>query len=340
MTTVYYKGYNKEMSKQDLMVSVVCTVFNKENWIKQTIDSILSQKTKFNFEIILIDDASTDASAKILKDYSDKNNNIKTIFNKKNMGITKTWIKACKFATGKYIARCDGDDYWIDDHKLQKQVDALEATSKSKWSNTDFDIVDVNSKTLNTSAFKNNLFSLPKTYEQMLSSKGFTVPSTWLVETRLMKEINNKIDRNAVDDTFNIQLELFHATKLTYLPYNSTAYRVGQESESRPFDPQKTKNRINLLLKTQMEYLDKYNNVSFKNIAEDALKISATNEEITIDLGINGNILRHKIEEQDKRIEEQDKRIEEIKNSKTYKIAQKLSSLKNQTKKTITGIYK
>ena len=333
MTTVYYKGYNKEMSKQDLMVSVVCTVFNKENWIKQTIDSILSQKTKFNFEIILIDDASTDASAKILKDYSDKNNNIKTIFNKKNMGITKTWIKACKFATGKYIARCDGDDYWIDDHKLQKQVDALEATSKSKWSNTDFDIVDVNSKTLNTSAFKNNLFSLPKTYEQMLSSKGFTVPSTWLVETRLMKEINNKIDRNAVDDTFNIQLELFHATKLTYLPYNTTAYRIGQESDSRPFDPQKAKKRINLLLKTQMEYLDKYKKSSFLKVAKSAFQYTATIEEITIDLNNRINTLQNLIAKQNETIAKQNETINFIVDSKSYRLARKIVFLNNQIRR-------
>ena len=330
MTTVYYKGYNKEMSKQDLMVSVVCTVFNKENWIKQTIDSILSQKTKFNFEIILIDDASTDASAKILKDYSDKNNNIKTIFNKKNMGITKTWIKACKFATGKYIARCDGDDYWIDDHKLQKQVDALEATSKSKWSNTDYNIVDVTGKTISESAFRNKVTILSDSYEHMLSSKGFTAPSTWLIETKLMNQINTIIDKNTVDDTFNIQLELFQKTKLTYLTISTTAYRIGHESVSHIIDPEKAKNRINKLLKTQLEYLNKYKTVSLFKIAKFAFQNTATIEEVEIDLNNKINKLQKSIENQNKTIENQNKTIDSIINSRSYTLAKKAASLNNR----------
>ncbi|MGY5355746.1 glycosyltransferase family 2 protein [Wenyingzhuangia sp. IMCC45467] len=119
------------------LVSICCLVYNQENYIQQTFDSFLSQNTNFDFEIIIHDDASTDNSKSIISDYVKKDDRFKPIYqtdNKFSKG-ERIWFKylfpKCK---GKYIAICDGDDYWTDPLKLQKQVDFLE-------NNSDYSIV-------------------------------------------------------------------------------------------------------------------------------------------------------------------------------------------------------
>lgn len=238
------------------MVSIICTNYNKGDWVGEAIESFLVQKTNFAFEIILVDDKSTDHSTDIIRKYAKKNPKlIRAFYNKKNLGITKTWIKICKEARGKYIARCDGDDYWTNANKLQMQVDALKKAKNSKWCSTDYDVINSKGESTHKAAVETGFINLPTTYAEMLVTKGMTMASTWLVETKLMQDINSMIDKDAVDDTFNIQLELFYHTKLTYLATPTTVYRMSNSSDSRPNDMHK---RSEMLLKTQLEYVNKY----------------------------------------------------------------------------------
>ena len=93
------------------VVSVICTVYNKENFLPKTLDSLLEQKTSFSFEVIIIDDASTDHSRNIIEEYQTRYPElIRTFYNEENLGIALTWKRVCQEARGKYIARCDGDD--------------------------------------------------------------------------------------------------------------------------------------------------------------------------------------------------------------------------------------
>lgn len=119
------------MDKNPVLLSICCITYNHENYISQAIEGFLAQKTSFNFEIIIHDDASTDATASIVKKYEQEHPNlIKAIYQKENQysqGI-KPWPNfVFPIARGKYIALCEGDDYWTDPYKLQKQVDFLEA---------------------------------------------------------------------------------------------------------------------------------------------------------------------------------------------------------------------
>ena len=259
------------------MVSVICTNYNKGDWIKSALESFLKQKTNFEFEIIIIDDASTDNSVEIIKQLAKDNSKIRLFFNKKNLGIAKTWIKICKEARGKYIARCDGDDFWTDEHKLQKQVDLLEKSKDSKWCNSDFSAINEKGDLIRENCFKNNFVSMPTSFTEMLISKGFTNPSTWVVETKLMQEINKIIDPETADDTFNIQLELFSRTKLTFLPDNTACYRINQGSDSRPTNFLKLKDRNDNLLKTQLHYLQKY-----RKLVDDDLAIKQLLQDSTL----------------------------------------------------------
>ena len=260
-------------------VSIICTVFNKEPWLKKTIDSFLAQKTEFLFEIILVDDASTDGSRKIIADYQASHPDlIRAFYQDENLGIAKTWVTICKEARGKYIARCDGDDFWIDPLKLQKQVDLLDSKPDCKWSNTDFDIYDEHGNFVSKAGFANQTIPLADTYEKMLATRGFTMASTWLVDRDLMLDVNQELDLTTSDDTFNLQLELFQRTSLAYLNEATVAYTINQGSDSRPCDFRKLERRFHKLLQTQLTYLDKYPNADFKEMTKILLDRTNTYE--------------------------------------------------------------
>lgn len=114
----------------NLQVSIICTAYNQEKYIKSCLDGFVMQKTNFNFEVLISDDASTDNTAQIIKEYADKYPDIiKPIYFKENQYAKQIsiWLNhLIPKATGKYLAFCDGDDYWTDPYKLQKQVDFLE----------------------------------------------------------------------------------------------------------------------------------------------------------------------------------------------------------------------
>ena len=105
-------------------ISVVVTAYNHENYIAQCLDSVLMQKGAFDLEVILGDDCSTDRTRQIMQEYTEKHPAIFILMPPTaNMGITKN-IKRCLDAcSGDYIAFCEGDDYWTDSHKLQKQME-------------------------------------------------------------------------------------------------------------------------------------------------------------------------------------------------------------------------
>lgn len=106
-------------------VTIASTTYNLEKYIAQAIDSWLMQKTTFNVEILISDDGSTDGTIDIIESYMAKYDNIRLIKNA-HLGMMPNFIKSIEESKGKYIALCDGDDYWIDEFKLQKQYDFME----------------------------------------------------------------------------------------------------------------------------------------------------------------------------------------------------------------------
>lgn len=117
----------------DLLVSIHCLAYNHAPFIRQCLEGFVMQKTNFRFEAVVHDDASIDGTTEIIKEYARNYPSIiKPILETENQwkkGTIPTIMKqAC---VGKYVAYCEGDDYWIDPYKLQKQVDALEANPKA-----------------------------------------------------------------------------------------------------------------------------------------------------------------------------------------------------------------
>ena len=111
-------------------VSVLCATFNHEEYLRQTLDSFIAQKTDFLFEVLVNDDASTDSTADILREYAERYPEIiRPFYQKENLYSRRMNVYDLVFfpaARGEYIALCEGDDYWNDPEKLQRQVDWLD----------------------------------------------------------------------------------------------------------------------------------------------------------------------------------------------------------------------
>lgn len=255
-----------------MKVSIICTNYNKGDWVREAIDSFLNQKTNFDFEIIIIDDASTDHSYEIIQEYQNKfPEKVRTFRNEVNLGITRTWKKVCQEAKGQYIARCDSDDFWTDSLKLQKQVDLLDASTDSLWSNTEFDMVDLDGNLIQKDAFASKALPLIDSYEEMLVMKGMTMASTWLVDTALMQDVSAQISDTAADDTFELQLELFKRTKISFLSDSTTVYRMNLGSDSKPMTLETAERRFTGILESQIKYLNKYPDQDIQRISHLAL---------------------------------------------------------------------
>ena len=111
-----------------MTVSVLMLTYNHEKYIAQAVEGVMMQKVDFDFELIIGDDCSTDKTTKIIQGYKNKFPDIiKPILRTENIGAGNNYVDINKKAKGKYIAHCEGDDYWTDPNKLQKQVDFLEA---------------------------------------------------------------------------------------------------------------------------------------------------------------------------------------------------------------------
>lgn len=122
--------HTRPESSQPPLLSIVCPTYNQEAFIAQTLDGFLAQQTDFDFEILINDDASTDGTARIIAEYAERYAHIIRPFyqteNQYRQGkpcVPELFVKA----RGRYIAFCEGDDYWTDPRKLQLQVDFLES---------------------------------------------------------------------------------------------------------------------------------------------------------------------------------------------------------------------
>ena len=119
------------MQTRECLVSVLCTAYNHEQYIRQTLQSFVDQQTDFAFEVLVNDDKSTDGTAAIIREFEEKYPDIiRAFYQEENLYSQHINVYVTDFypkVRGKYIAYCEGDDYWTDMTKLQRQVDFLES---------------------------------------------------------------------------------------------------------------------------------------------------------------------------------------------------------------------
>ena len=151
------------MINNELMVSVKIITYNHEKYIKQAIEGALMQETDFDFDLIIADDCSTDITNEIVEEMMrnhSRGSKIKYFRHEKNIGVKENGLFALNKCKGKYIALCEGDDYWTDPLKLQKQVDFLRL-------NIEYSFVFTPSQVLNNST--NTIIGLRNKYNNFKS---------------------------------------------------------------------------------------------------------------------------------------------------------------------------
>ncbi|MFK4785489.1 glycosyltransferase [Fusobacterium sp. MFO224] len=172
-----------------MLVSVVMITYNHEKYIEKAVDSVLSQKGDFDLELLIGNDKSPDNTKKILEKY--KNNKRVRIFNREqNLGATKNNINLRLKAKGDYIAVLEGDDYWLDEYKIQKQLKLLISNENSILVYSDSYVVDENDKIIGKKFVKNNKII---NFKSLMANKN-EIPTGTILYKNIFKE-NNEIEK-------------------------------------------------------------------------------------------------------------------------------------------------
>ena len=230
-----------DMINHKPLVAIHCLVYNHEPYLRDCFEGFVMQQTNFPFVAIVHDDASTDGSAAIIREYEKKYPDIiKPIYETENQyskhdGSLGRIMNAAIEATGaKYVAMCEGDDYWTDPQKLQKQVDFMEANPEYGLCYTDYSVCDEFGNITEESHFKTSQRKPILTFEEHLFSQGYIAPMTWLFRKDVYTSITNDMIQGTTDGTYVLALEFFAKSKVAYLFDTTATYRVHQGSASRP----------------------------------------------------------------------------------------------------------
>lgn len=216
------------MNKNPL-VSIVCTSYNHGDYIAEAIDSFLMQKTNFDFEILIYDDASTDQGPRVIQEFENRYPElIKPIYQTENQYSKGVRVEMFNHnrAKGKYIAVCEGDDYWTDPYKLQKQIDYMEAHPNCSMTVHAADrVLSDKKKILSTVRPEkgNTILSM----ERVIGGGGDLVATNSMVYSKeKIIELAPFYLNATVGDYPMVILAALHGT-VDYLDENMSAYRVG-----------------------------------------------------------------------------------------------------------------
>ncbi len=194
---------NMNSENTNYLVSVCCITYNHEQYINGAIEGFLKQETKFPIEIIIHDDASTDKTADIIREYKKKNPGL--IFpiiqeeNQWSKGIRPSPTYVWPRVRSKYIALCEGDDYWTDPDKLQKQVDFLEANPEYVVCYHNSDVVNEQGVLIKTSKLEPGLMRDASADEL---KKGFKILTQTMCFRNVIREFPDEYSRGFGGDKF------------------------------------------------------------------------------------------------------------------------------------------
>ncbi|MBR3141976.1 MAG: glycosyltransferase family 2 protein [Clostridiales bacterium] len=212
----------------DVAVSVICNAFNHGKYIRDTLNGFVMQKTDFKFEVLVHDDASKDDTADIIREFeAEYPDIIKPIYQTENQYSKNVWITdvyQLRRSKGKYIAICEGDDYWTDLDKLQKQYDALEAHPEIDICVHASTLVNASDGSVSgTVEHGSEVAVIP--VEKVIEGGGdFVSTNSIFVRREILTDRRKFVDVCPLDYTYQISGSIRGG--MLYLPDNMSAYRV------------------------------------------------------------------------------------------------------------------
>lgn len=244
------------ITKNDVKVTVVCITYNHEKYIKDALDGFIMQKTNFKYCVLVHDDASTDRTPQIIEEYHRKYPElIFPIFQKENKyskGISIIREIIWPRINSDYIAMCEGDDFWIDEYKLQKQYNAMEKHPEVDFcANAGLLLKDSNYIGENRASEIETKFPT----EKLLNEDGnFILTASWFYRRTMLKKIPDFYKIMGFD--YNMQLWGSLKGGILYLPDIMTVYRIASEGS--------WSQRINSNNRKFAEWLKKVNKSMFE----------------------------------------------------------------------------
>lgn len=254
----------KKLENDGTMVTVICVSFRHEKYIAQAMDSFLMQKTEFKFKVFVGEDCGGDGTADIIRAYAEKYPDIIIPFiREQNMGPQRNGLDMCEQATSPYIAFCDGDDYWTDEYKLQKQFDYMEAHPDYRFSFARTEVIPTENWP-HANYYKVNadgryimpdyhpgytLGKAPLTAKDFIAQSSVGHSSTFFVRWNYDIKFPNWFYEGVLGDK-PLKLIQLGAGKAGYIEDIVSAYRV---NETGVFS--KYKNSDEMFVRTRIEYI-------------------------------------------------------------------------------------
>lgn len=220
----------------DIEVSVLCLTYNHEKYIEDALKGFMLQETSFSFEVIIHDDASSDETRSILENYASRYPETITLIlqsdNQYSKGVDILKDILVPRSKGRYLAICEGDDYWFDPLKLQKQYDLMEAYDECSFCFANAELIDAESKKSLGTMVKpgGKSYRFPPTTQRLsmddMVSVG-SIPTATYFFTKTAYEKIPKLPEGAFSGDLTYQLFMSHPQGAVYLDDPVAAYRVG-----------------------------------------------------------------------------------------------------------------
>jgi len=210
-----------------ILLSINCITYNHENYIADAIDSFLMQQTNFDFEILVGEDCSKDNTKgiveKYMKEYPGK---IRLITSEHNVGAKKNFLRLIENSIGKYIAICEGDDFWIDKYKLQKQVDYMESHPECSLCFHGAKVVKIKKELTGRVVRPYSKNCISSTEDIIIGGGAFCPTCSLLYPKKLMEEVLEFYMKSHGSD-YVLQIILASKGYAYYIDETMGAYRIG-----------------------------------------------------------------------------------------------------------------
>lgn len=272
----------------NVLVSVICLTYNHEKYIADAMEGCLAQRVDFKYEIIVHDDASTDGTADIIRQYEAKYPEIvKGIYGTENLYSQNCFIKRLQGrilakATGKYIMWCEGDDYWIDPTKMQRQIDYLEQNPDCAMIVHNAAVLDMNNVIIKAQSqyWKDKNLSP----EEVINHPYGYIGSASMAYRREDYELKGLFKEAEIGD-YTTQLYCLTKGRIYYLDRIMSVYRFGQMGSWQNSQMENENIRFRHCV-NMIRFLDKYDDYTNYEFAQ------FINEEIYkyIDVAASANI--------------------------------------------------